>query len=407
MDETLSPKVLERLVDQGVRLPSFEEASQALHGEGLGLNAKRVERRTEHIGWERVAEREALVKEWEDLRLVDRCQAPPGVDVPEVVSIAPDGGRLQIRTPVEGSTTHWVEYKAGDLRTLKSTEQTGDPCPELPAMFRDRSRIERLVREIGQIPAAGPACSPETETPPAHEPEPPSKDKQPRPGMPEVLTREVIATRENSHEFGRMLIATAWKLGFLTARVKAYLGDGQSWIWKLWETRFKVYGFVPVLDLIHALSYVYGAAMAGRSAEEGWRIYLRWIAWVWEGQVARVIAELEIRHQELGPPQAGDGETHPRKIVADALTYLTNQQTRMNYPEYRRLGLPITSCHIESTIKLLNRRVKGSEKYWSDAGAEALLQLRADLLSDSQPLASFWQRRALRMTGYRVYQRAA
>lgn len=32
---------------------------------------------------------------------------------------------------------------------------------------------------------------------------------------------------------------------------------------------------------------------------------------------------------------------------------------------------------------------------------------RADMLSDPQPLASFWQRRALRMTGYRVYHRAA
>ena len=48
----------------------------------------------------------------------------------------------------------------------------------------------------------------------------------------------------------------------------------------------------------------------------------------------------------------------------------------MKYDEYRRLGLPITSSHVESTVKPFNRRVKGTEKFWSEEGAEALLQLR-------------------------------
>ena len=36
---------------------------------------------------------------------------------------------------------------------------------------------------------------------------------------------------------------------------------------------------------------------------------------------------------------------------------------------------PITSSHIESTIIQINRRVKGSEKFGSGAGAGAILQL--------------------------------
>jgi hypothetical protein len=35
-------------------------------------------------------------------------------------------------------------------------------------------------------------------------------------------------------------------------------------------------------------------------------------------------------------------------------------------------------------------RVKGTEKFWCEQGAEAILQLRADLLSDDQPLDVFW-----------------
>ena len=61
----------------------------------------------------------------------------------------------------------------------------------------------------------------------------------------------------------------------------------------------------------------------------------------------------------------------------------------MNYPEYRKQGLPIRSSHMESAIKQLNERIKGSEKFWSGRGGEAVLQLRADLLSDSQPLLAF------------------
>ncbi len=35
----------------------------------------------------------------------------------------------------------------------------------------------------------------------------------------------------------------------------------------------------------------------------------------------------------------------------------------MKYDQYRRQGLPITSSPIESTVKQINRRVKGSEKF--------------------------------------------
>jgi hypothetical protein len=58
----------------------------------------------------------------------------------------------------------------------------------------------------------------------------------------------------------------------------------------------------------------------------------------------------------------------------------------MDYPLYRRLGLPWTSSHVESTVKLFNRRVKGSEKFWGKAGAERILQLRAAYLSQDDRL---------------------
>ena len=98
-----------------------------------------------------------------------------------------------------------------------------------------------------------------------------------------------------------------------------------------------------------------------------------------------MILALAHRQTLLGLPCDDDGETSPRRIVSGALTYFQNQQSRMRYPEYRKLGLPITSSHMESAIKELNYRIKGTEKFWRQAGAESILQLKSDTLSASEP----------------------
>ena len=58
--------------------------------------------------------------------------------------------------------------------------------------------------------------------------------------------------------------------------------------------------------------------------------------------------------------------------------YLTNNRSRMDYSTYRRFGLPAASSPMESLVKQINLRVKGTEMFWDDpAGAEAILLLRA------------------------------
>ncbi len=43
--------------------------------------------------------------------------------------------------------------------------------------------------------------------------------------------------------------------------------------WGIWKREFKHLRFVPILDFIHALTYVFAAAMAGRSGLQGGPIY--------------------------------------------------------------------------------------------------------------------------------------
>jgi hypothetical protein len=420
IDEQLSPAVQQQVTRQGARLHGFEKARSSLADFGYEFTAKRVERQTERIGAERVTERDAVVARYQALTLMEKCCAPAGVAVPEVVSVGDDGGRLQTTVASEKGT-HWHQYMAADLRVLKSQSLAADPAPELPEIFRDPERMGKLVSGISHKIAGieGPDDPQEGQRNHALESREtdailsesssgkPPKATSRRINQPETVSREVLASRKlSAPKFGVLMAAYAWSMGFFQALRKGFVGDGSAANWDIWETHFKPYGFVAILDFIHALTYVYNAAMAGRTAQDGWTIYLRWITWVWQGRVPEVIAELQIRQQELGPPLPEHSETDPRKVVAKSLTYLQNQCTRMNYPEYRRQGLAITSCHIESTVKQLNYRVKGSEMFWTDDGVEALLQLSADLLSDSRPLDTFWSRRAARMTGYRTYSRS-
>ncbi len=134
------------------------------------------------------------------------------------------------------------------------------------------------------------------------------------------------------------------------------------------------WGFIGVLDFVHLLAYLYDAAHAWKPDRgRAWQQYVRWLRWAWAGQVPPLLASLRQAARELGPPPRDAADGDPRKAVQDTLGYVQNNRSRMDYPRYRRLGLPISSASVESTIKQINRRVKGSEKFWLNGGAEALL----------------------------------
>lgn len=214
---------------------------------------------------------------------------------------------------------------------------------------------------------------------------------------PQVVSRDVIASTEGK-EVGHHLESVAWEQGVSSASRQAFVGDGAASIWAIHKKHFSQ--MTPIVDLMHALSYAYRAA-AGIGEND---LYGRWAKAIWQGRVGEVLEELQEHQQRLGTPPANAGADDPRQRIHRAITYYTNNQSRMNYPKYRQQGLPITSSLMESAIKQLSRRVKGTEKFWNKSTADALLQLRADHLSDSQPLESFWTRRQQKITGTNRYR---
>jgi hypothetical protein len=399
VDCPFTPAMLRKVVYAGSQATSFVQASKNL--EVLAetkVSRERVQRWTKRVGAERVAEVQRQAESYQALPLPEQRRSPTA-QVPPVACVMVDGGRIQIRQrdasaadKDHDSPSYWRESLVGCCLSMVSQEHAEDPCPTVPKTFVDPARMSQLSREIKGFSGDARVAD---DAPPDH---PPDRD-----GRPDVLVRSVVATRAGQEALGERLAAEAYGRGFHAARRKAFVADGAQGNWSVHNKHFSHY--TPILDFTHALCYVYAAALAGRTAQAAWPDYVRWAQWLWEGAVDQLIEAVAARSDALGQPPEGD-ESSPAAIVAKALGYFKNQRTRMKYHQYRRLGLPITSSHIESTIKQINRRVKGTEKFW-DQGAEPLLVLAADHLSQTSRLDQFWKTRRKRLQSMRCYNSAA
>src|SRR5207244_12383219 len=147
-----------------------------------------------------------------------------------------------------------------------------------------------------------------------------TSDEQATYAPPVIVSRQVVASRRRWPDFAPLVAQAARTAGLLGAGRRAFVADGSDNNWAIQRRFFG--SWTPVLDFIHALSYVFAAATAGRKFAEGWPVYVRWITWLWQGQAEQVIVELAQRQAELGAPAPSDSETSPRRLVAEALPYM-------------------------------------------------------------------------------------
>jgi hypothetical protein len=307
--------------------------------------------------------------------------------VPELAIVSCDGGRVRTREPGCGRGVHlsgengWRETKNASFERMRQNDQhtdSGDPCLTLPTSFRTTEKVANIAEKA---------------VPNAEEPTDTTEDRVIYEGPQRVL-RTAISSMACSDEFGPMMKREALRRRFYDAPLRAFVGDGLNWNWSIWKSHFST--FVPILDFIHAIQYVFTAAMTMHSNEtDGWATYVQLITLCWKGKVALVIQELTMACRERGiDPDGRVADDDPYKSIHDAVRYLTNNRSRMDYPRYRRLGLPVTSAPMESLIKQINTRVKGTEMFWDDPdGAEAILQLRAAAISDDGRLDNYLAKR--------------
>jgi hypothetical protein len=372
-----------------------EEAMREL-GEA-SISARRIRRAVHQIGKERVTERDRAVEQFREMDLPKQQVGSMAVEPPQIGVVMMDGGRYQRRDRFgekdrPANENHWREDKVGCLLSMRGDVHESDPTPELPEWLATSSAVAELAEmaeKQGVFAASEPLFEDSVEM---------FADAVYAP--PELVSREVLASSVDVESFGWQLAARAWQRGFPSAERLVFVADGAHANWTVHRRHFS--HAVPILDLMHALSYAYSAA----SVVPDEHVFRRWASWIWAGEVERVILELHAHQERIGKPPPEASASDPRERVDRALTYYEYHQSRMHYPEYRRLGLPLTSSHIESTIKQINRRIKGSEKFWLQSTSEAVLQLRADYLCDSTPLYSFWLRHQARQNGANTYTQA-
>jgi len=372
----VTPELTRAVVHLAAEVRSFERA-QIVTERVLGhsVSCSTIRRLAHQVGQE----------------LADLQRSPERTDgkevvVPEAAVVSCDGGRIRARQPGQGrgvclaGEKGWRETKNASFERMRLHPQhveNEDACPQLPSSFRAAQKVANL---------AGKAV-PQGDPPPEAQVE--SDAPRVKYEGPQRVLRTALSSLVCSDTFGTMMQREAQRRRFYEASRRVFLGDGLPWNWSIWKKHFPT--FVPVLDFIHAIQYVYAAALAVADTEaEGWATYLRYVTWCWQGQVAQVIAELTTACRERGIPWDQAEEGDPHKPLVDAVRYLTNNQTRMDYPRYRREGLPVTSAPMESLIKQINLRVKGTEMFWDDpAGADAILHLRAATLSEDDRLNDY------------------
>jgi hypothetical protein len=360
---------------------------------GVAISARHVERLAHAIGAELAQKRDdKAVKR-------RRRQLPPRVaTAPEVVAVEVDGGRLRTRATACGPGVHQARHKEDKIAclvSLRSDRQEQDPQPEPPESFTEPRRVQRLVREMKGLPSEHPAETAEAAE--AAEPPPSEKKAAPVQESPKPLVRTCVASMQQARFFGPMVAAEAQERDFYQAQRRAFLGDGLGYNWSIHKAYFP--DFEAIVDLLHVLCYVYLAAWAtGGEPAASWSLYLAWLRACWQGRVSVVLQELRVWQERLGKPPEDEElkEFDPRRLVAEALRYLGNNQQRMDYPRYRQEGLPITSSLVESLVGEFNARVKAPNKFWNRAegeGAETILQIRAAVLSDDDRLSRHFAER--------------
>ena len=362
---------------------------------GLSITPQHVHTLAHKVGDDLARQRDAKAAQ-------GRRRLPVRVaQTPELVAVEVDGGRLRTRAVNAGPGVHAFENKEDKvacLVTLRGEVYAQDPQPEPPPSFLQPRRVERLVRQMtGQageaLPTSAADAAAAADAPAAATTGPP--DPNAEPWAPHKQLRTCVATMRNSTDFGRMVAVEAQERDFYRASRRAFVGDGAAYNWTLQRTHFA--DFEPIVDFLHVLCYVYAAAWAvGTDTAGRWAQYVAWLRDCWQGRVTGVVAELQEWQSRLGRPPPGEElpATDPRRAVAEALSYLTNNAARMAYPRYRQEGLPITSSLVESLVGEFNARVKSRQKYWNrPEGAEAILQLRAAVLSEDGRLERYFAER--------------
>lgn len=329
----LTPRAARRVAREGA-LHSFDQAALTLNEDwGTHLDGKQIQRWAEALGG---AVSAALDSEVLALEQGRRLASP--ANAPALLVIGMEGGRVQTREKQAENGSRWREDKVGAISSYLPGDGTCD-----------------------------------------HPPSP--------------LLTTYVATLGKTEAFGTLVHVEAERRGLRRASKVLVMGDGGNWIDPL-SARERLHD-QRIVDYYHAAEHLYEAARAarGKDAPEAQAMAEALKDALLGGRFDEVLVTLRTHAQRLGSPADSDGPQHARRVLANNVGYFQTHRRHRDYPTYRRNGWPIGSGVTESAVKQFNKRVKGTEQFWSLPAVESILSLRALWLSQDARWQRYWATR--------------
>ncbi len=329
----LTPKAAQRIAREAAT-QTPDKAADALNQDwDTSWDGRQIDRWAKQFGGRMAEERDA------EVAASEAGHRPVGPEnAPALLVIGPDGGRVQMKEKDSETGSRWREDKVLTVTSYVA----GD-----------------------------------------------GKEKEPEP-----LVTTHMASMSKTDELGRLARVEAERRGCQYASQVLGIADCGNWIDPLFEREFP--GIERIADWCHAEEHLYDSGRAvhgGKDTPEARVQAEQWTDLLWEGKVAGVVAQLKQCSEIAGKPRKEDSKDHPRRILAQNVGYFENNQAHMKYPEYRAKGWPIGSGNTEAGVKQFNKRVKGTEQFWSPAGIESILCLRGMWLSQDGRWQAYWRNR--------------
>lgn len=340
-----TPALTSRVARQAVLCPSLRFATDELAREGVSLNEKTVRRIAVGCGKDLLRLRSVQLHQWREGTL------PAGRELRgQRVCVQIDGGRMKIRgelQPAESSTERVDELG------LPLEDAPGRSRPKPRRRYQAEWREPKLLtifihNENGRMVKHSQATLDGTLLGPD-------------------ATAELVAMHLH-------------RLGAAQAQSVTFAADGAVWIRDRIPAicrlaKIEHVSTYEVLDCHHAVHHI-SLALKSLGLNDAARLplYREQRTLLRNGQWRRVVEEL----RDLASDQPQDAAVWTEIACLEK----HGNADRLSYPHFRSLGLPLGSGAIESSIRrVINLRLKGNAMFWRESTAEAMLQLRAQVVS--------------------------
>jgi hypothetical protein len=344
----VTPGVESQVARQAALGPSLELAREELARHGLDLNTKVVRRVAFQCGEDLLKLRTWRLQQWREGKL------PAGTELRgKRVTAQIDGARTRLRSELL----------------------------EKPA-FREHVDEDGLVRK--DAPGRSRRRAKRSFDAPWREPKLVTIFVHDENGRMEKHSQATIdGTFQGPDAMAELVAMHLHRLGAAQASSLTFASDGAPWIWDRVQWIVQAAGIGAevkihqVLDCCHAVHHIAQALKEyGLNEQERMPLYRQHRTLLRNGQWRQVVDDL----QDLL-----DGSERDCGDMQREIDYLRKhgEAGRMSYPAFRALGLPLGSGAIESSIRrVVNQRLKSNAMFWRESGAESMLQLRAQVVSN-------------------------